>query len=472
MAMGLSSTDYEVVDLRPQGFGDWITTSDDADALILDLENPKLAIAAVSNLRAHAKLAPVLLVSSDRPGWDDQELRDLEAAEVLPLPISRPALLSALEALLAGAWARREAVPPQHAEVAEALQELVLDPEDLLSEDDPLDTLISAPPRVEPYAEPYVDASEPDPRRDVVPSASLVESPVEDPAPPQWMEAVDPVPEGPAPVAPVLVAPVPVAPPPEEAATEAEAPPASPEPVDAPPLSAVPRTRRSARLPAGSTSASLRELESLRPPPTNAGTTAPRRREALAPAPEPVRAETVAPARQESGDPASLVRRLRELVPTLFGVPETADVVVSDAVLRTRADAGALLIPDDGAWRVSAGVGLRPLEHRYELHGESWLVQQVAQAHKGVIIEESDIAREQLQGAPLASWRNLLAVPVPQVEALLLLARRDWPPFDEDDLTVLARLGDEAGPLLATAMETRALARALWEFRDELDLPR
>jgi hypothetical protein len=97
MAMGLSATDYEVVDLRPPAFGAWIDTTDNADALILDLENPKLAVAAVTNLRAHGKLAPVLLVSSDRPGWDDPEMRQLPAAAVLPLPISRPALLSALE---------------------------------------------------------------------------------------------------------------------------------------------------------------------------------------------------------------------------------------------------------------------------------------------------------------------------------------------------------------------------------------
>jgi hypothetical protein len=131
-----------------------------------------------------------------------------------------------------------------------------------------------------------------------------------------------------------------------------------------------------------------------------------------------------------------------------------------------------LLVPDEGAWRVAAGVGLRPLEHRYELHGDSWLVQQVAQAHKGVIVEESDIARDQLQGAPLASWRHLLAAPIPEIEALLLLARREDPPFDEGDLTVLATLGAEAGALLSAAVDTRSLARAMWEFRDEPDLPR
>ena len=61
---------------------------------------------------------------------------------------------------------------------------------------------------------------------------------------------------------------------------------------------------------------------------------------------------------------------------------------------------------------------------------------------------------------------------MPQVEALIVLARREDPPFDEGDLTLLATLGSEAGPLLAAAIDTRGLARRMWEFRDEVDLPR
>ena len=52
-----------------------------------------------------------------------------------------------------------------------------------------------------------------------------------------------------------------------------------------------------------------------------------------------------------------------------------------------------------------------------------------------------------------------------------MLARRENPPFDEDDLTLLAALGEEAGELLSAAIDTRALARTLWEFRDEDDPP-
>ncbi len=477
MAMGLSATDYEVVDLRPPAFAEWISGGDDADALILDLENPKLAVAAVTNLRAHAKLAPVLLVSSDRPGWDDPEMRQLPAADVLPLPISKPALLAALHDLISEPWAP-DTIPPQHAEVTQALQELLLDPDDLLSEDDDLDSRLSSPPSV---FEPEVP-SEPEPQVAAESEPEVITEAVFEvlSEPVLALERENEV------VAETV-----------KAGTEAELVAATePEPavetarVAAEPThsSAVPRTRRSTRLPAGTTSNSLRDMEALRPSSGSAATVAsspsqPRRRDQTAPSPAPGRAAkgsfvdpSAPPMRANHAGPADdavdLVRRLSRVVHTLYGVPETSEVVIVDAVERTHADAGALMVPDDGAWRVAAGVGLRPLETRYELHAESWVVQQVAQAHKGVIVEESDIAREQLQGAPLASWRHLLAAPIPQVEALLLLARRDDPPFDEGDLTILAALGAEAGPLLAGAIDTRALARSLWEFRDEADLSR
>lgn len=171
-------------------------------------------------------------------------------------------------------------------------------------------------------------------------------------------------------------------------------------------------------------------------------------------------------------DAGALVHSLLQRADLLYGVGETADVVVADAVTRSASGAGALLIPDGERWRVAAGVHLRPLEHRYELSAGSWLVEHVARGHQGVLISDTDAARPALQGAPLASWRHVLAVPVPQVDGVLLLARQDDPPFDTDDLEALATLADEAAPLLTCAVETRALARVLTEFRDEDDSAR
>jgi hypothetical protein len=544
MAMGLSATNYEVVDLRPPAFGAWIDTADNADALILDLENPKLAVAAVTNLRAHGKLAPVLLVSSDRPGWDDPEMRQLPAAAVLPLPISRPALLSALEDLLTDPWAA-EVTPPQHAEVTQALQELVIGPDDLMTPDDDLDALISAPPAREPIPDydpparyqPLDDMPEWSSRGAVVAgvvAAETVDAEPDAEADPEVADLAEPIDEvvpeplddspqvGGDPEAPVIAASAEDAPTEDEAVQAAAADQPSPpveadpktgeveaipqpaeEPVteavavatadgdepDHPPLSAVPRTRRTAHLPSSATTAtstSLREMEALRP-----GATPARRRDTVhtqrRPSPvavvPPLAASAAVQRTQEppvgvtaghaarGEDAIDLVRRLSGQLHRLYGVPEVSEVIVTDAVDRTKADAGAILVPDVGDWRVAAGVGLRPLETRYELHEDSWVVQQVAKAHKGVIVEESDVAREQLQGAPLASWRHLLAAPVRDVEAVILLARRDDPPFDEEDLAVLATLGNEAGPLLSAALDTRSLARHLYDFRDETDLP-
>ncbi|MGZ4595503.1 MAG: hypothetical protein ACXV3V_01140 [Actinomycetes bacterium] len=166
-------------------------------------------------------------------------------------------------------------------------------------------------------------------------------------------------------------------------------------------------------------------------------------------------------------DSPSLVRALLAQIDDLYGVTETAAVVISDAVTRTAAAAGALLVPDGATWRVAAAVNLRPLEHRYVLSSDAWLIENVVRGQQGVVISDTDVARAALHGAPLASWRHLLAAPVPQVDGLILVARQDGAPFDTDDLETLASLADEAAPLLCTAVETRALARALRGLADD-----
>lgn len=180
------------------------------------------------------------------------------------------------------------------------------------------------------------------------------------------------------------------------------------------------------------------------------------------PSPPPDLAQSSRPADLGTGQ---LVRLLQERLSDLVSVAEVADAVIADAVDRVKATAGALLVPDGESWRVSGGVGLRALEERLVLDEESWLVIEVARAGQGVIVEDSDIARNPLKGAPLASWQHLLLAPIARVEAILVLARADSP-FDESDLTRLIGLSKEAGPLLQTAMETRALARSLAAFTD------
>jgi hypothetical protein len=155
----------------------------------------------------------------------------------------------------------------------------------------------------------------------------------------------------------------------------------------------------------------------------------------------------------------------------LYTLAETAEVIVEDAIDRAAASAGALLVPDGEVWRVAGGVGLRTLEYRYQLTNESWLIEKVGESHRGLLIENSDVARQALHGAPLASRAHLLAVPVPDVTAVLMLSRDEDPPFTESVLASLAQLAREAGPLLQRAIDLRALARAMAKHLDPEDVP-
>ena len=171
-------------------------------------------------------------------------------------------------------------------------------------------------------------------------------------------------------------------------------------------------------------------------------------------------------------DPRStpaLVRALLSRSHEVYGVSEAGNLVVGDALARTGASAGALLLQDGDSWRVAAGEGLRRLEHRYVLSADSWLVTTIASRHKGVIIDRTDVARRPLAGAPLAAHKHLVAAPVRAVAGILLIARDDDPAFGERDLASLARLAEASAGILASAMDARQLARLLGDIRDQDD---
>jgi hypothetical protein len=136
---------------------------------------------------------------------------------------------------------------------------------------------------------------------------------------------------------------------------------------------------------------------------------------------------------------------------------------------RTAADSAVLMLPDGERWRVAAGIGLGAIERRFELEHDSWVVTNVARASKGVIVAESDVARRPFARAPLASRKHLLAAPIRLVEGILLVARDDDPGFTEETLVELAVLADEAGLLVAAALDVRELARKLRAFTDHTD---
>lgn len=186
-------------------------------------------------------------------------------------------------------------------------------------------------------------------------------------------------------------------------------------------------------------------------------------------APPPLAAappEVVAATPSHRGDPVGLVRGLTTLVDRLTSVPAAAEALRTRCASAVRCEASAVLVPDGSAWRVSAGEHLRPLEERLQIDQTHWLVAEVVKAGHGVIILDTDIARTRLTGAPLASWPNLLALPVTEVGALVLLARQSQP-FGRGDLTKGQRAIGQAAVDLRAALDVRSLSRALARFVDD-----
>lgn len=191
-------------------------------------------------------------------------------------------------------------------------------------------------------------------------------------------------------------------------------------------------------------------------------------------APEPRTAPPPEPAtpRHRVGAPRqslmTLVHGLSREASRLTRVHEVAEVVRRRCAGAVPCAASAVLVPDGGVWRVSAGEHLRPLEERLQLGSDHWLVTEVATAKHGLLVTDTDIARSKLSGSPLVSWPNLLALPVEEVGAIVLLAR-DGKGFGKGDLTrVRGALGD-GGSQLLDAVDVRDLARKLSGFVDRVD---
>ncbi|GAA3626062.1 hypothetical protein GCM10022223_49100 [Kineosporia mesophila] len=171
------------------------------------------------------------------------------------------------------------------------------------------------------------------------------------------------------------------------------------------------------------------------------------------------------------GEPAlrtgDLIRMLAERTSELYGVSDTSQVLADDVIERASADAAAVLVPDGPLWRVSGGVGLRPAERRLELNDTHWLITEIGAGGRAVLIDDTDIVRQQLAGAPLAAWRHLLALPMPDVRVVVVMARGDeGEPFSQRDLSAVYPPVRESAVLLAQAIETRRLARALAPLRE------
>jgi len=166
--------------------------------------------------------------------------------------------------------------------------------------------------------------------------------------------------------------------------------------------------------------------------------------------------------------PFHLVRQLRPLVGRLSRVPEVAELVRQRCASAVPCEASAVLVPDGEIWRVAAGANLRPLEHRVQIDSVHWLVTEVVGQGHGVTIRDTDIARTRLSGAPLAAWPNLLAIPVAEVNVVVLLARQVRE-FSRSDLTKAKQAIGPASTQLSEALDVRDLARALSGFANPVE---
>jgi hypothetical protein len=193
------------------------------------------------------------------------------------------------------------------------------------------------------------------------------------------------------------------------------------------------------------------------------------------PEPDPVPAHVIDLRSEGNEERLAVVResvtRLLGRVEQVYGVPESATVVVTEARARVRADAAAILVADGDRWRPTAFDHVGDDEHGEVLLPASWLASTMGLARRGLVIENSPLARERLQGVTLAGRRHLVVAPVPPARAVLVLARDNDPGFGEDEVNTLVALATEAGPVLSAAVDARALARALAPLRDTEPLP-
>lgn len=169
-----------------------------------------------------------------------------------------------------------------------------------------------------------------------------------------------------------------------------------------------------------------------------------------------------APSTRQKLSTANLVMTLLDRVPDLLGVNVIAAAVAEDACARVSAQGSAVIIADQGRYVVAGGVGLRPLETRLQLDPAHWLIREVVRAKHGVIVEDTDIARRDLAGAPLGALQHLLAVPLVDTDGLVLVARDvEGVAFTSTELASIAQLASEASGPLREAMQVRQLGRAL-----------
>src|SRR3954470_13127501 len=98
LSLGLAGLDYDVVDVDPGQLATWGDTAKEADVLVVGVDDPESARQLVSSVDALRPGMPSLVVCGDATGWPDGDANGLNV-EFLPLPITRPSLVAAIDRL-------------------------------------------------------------------------------------------------------------------------------------------------------------------------------------------------------------------------------------------------------------------------------------------------------------------------------------------------------------------------------------
>jgi hypothetical protein len=93
MALSMRLADaHDIVEHSPDELGD-LRPGEDVDAVVLDVGEASVAVDAVNRLRGLGYETPVLLVSGYHHEWSGVAAMELPGVKVVPLPITRVALL-------------------------------------------------------------------------------------------------------------------------------------------------------------------------------------------------------------------------------------------------------------------------------------------------------------------------------------------------------------------------------------------
>lgn len=389
MALALRLADaHEVVELGVDEVGAMLP-GPEVDAVVLDVADPAVAVRTVDRLRGVGCATPLLVVSGYQPAWSGLGAVAVPGVVVVPLPITRTALLDGIEVLLTAVAA--QGAPSDGA----------------------------GGPGASPGRAPSSSGG---------PAGGAPSSEQDRPSPGWAGSGFDwwRIPEGPTDL---------------------------PDPDDDGPA----RPLRRGWPPGSGTSALARlAVEAARTQ------TAPAQVVPAQGCPTTGRADDA-----RRAPVTDLVDELIERAAELRSVPDAAASIAGLFVERAGATAAAVLVPEGRRWHVEGGVGLRPTERHAVLDRAHRLVEDVVAGERPLVVSGDDEIREHLDGAPLAAWRHLLALPVPRVEAAVVLARGgEGQSFSPDEVTGFAELLHTAAGLLGQALQARRLARLLAPLSD------